>query len=405
MADAAALSGRRPGVTAAFGLLLVYTVGHFLHAVVGRTGYDDFLLLMRATRAWLSTRQFEVGFWYPPFFFLVNSPLALCPNDQAAAWVMLGINHGLLAAGLWLLMVTTRPLVDSRRLWWWVLLPLVLNFRPLLLLVSMAKIEMLQLTLLISGLLALQRQRPVLAGIVVGCAGMLKPLPIVFLPYFVWTRQWRAVMAWTATVVLILVLSGWVMGPGALADYFGTVIQPRGANAIYWYEDQSLGTWAVRLWHPIRPHEFHVPLNHVRIEGVIMGWAFRLAMAGWLAWALWPRQPLTIQRRWRDWSLVSAGMLLLSPVARDYYAMFLLPGYVLLAVVLARQPRWWTLPACWWAAASYLLVGQGFPLGVIHHLPSVIAGVPNFQAYLHYGVPTIGYLCFVVAWLSRGAAC
>ncbi|MBI4323021.1 MAG: DUF2029 domain-containing protein [Candidatus Omnitrophica bacterium] len=398
MADTATAWWRRhPLLVSGVVVLWVYTVAHFLHAAVGYRSYSDYLLLMNVTREWLVTGQFNVGYWYPPFFFLVNSPLALWFDDQTAALVMLAINHALLVVCLGLLMAATAARIPGRA-WWWLLLPLALNFRPLLLLVSMAKIEMAEVTLLVGAMLAVQRGRDRLAGSLAALAGMLKPLPVLFALYFIWTRRWRLVRAWAVSVAAILLVSGLVFGFEAVGAYFSTVIQPRGDNAFYWYEDQSLLGVAVRWWHPIRPNEFHVPLHQVRLEGLWMGWVLRFLAAGWLAVLLARRRDASPQRLWAEWSIVSAGMLLLSPMSRDYYAVFLLPGYLLLAGLWWQRGSRFNSAACWSGVVSYLLVGQGVPLGIINQLPSVIPGVLNSRAYLYYGIPTLGYVVFIIAW-------
>ncbi len=384
-------------------LLWFYTLGHYLHGLLHYRGDGDFRTLLFAVHQWLLSGHFQVGYWYPPFFYLLNIPFVVL-DESVASWIMLVINQALLAGCFGLLAEATATRVP-RRLWWWVLLPLALNYRPLLLLLSMAKIEMLQLLFLLGGLVTFQRRQYGLAGILTALAGMLKPMPLLFVLYFAWKREWRVVRAWTLTVAFILMISGLAVGFPAVWEYFSTLIQPRGSNASYWYEDQSLMGVTVRLFHRVRANKFFLDSAEVSTLSLAVGWVLKVIVLGWLGVLLRPQSSASTERVWGEWSLVSVGMLLLSPVSRDYYAVFLIPAYLLLAITVWRSGGWSRSPACWLGLASYLLVGQGFPLGIIRKLPPLVPGVDNFHTYLHYGIPTLGYLLLLMAWmvmLERG---
>lgn len=378
-------------------LLWVYTVAHYVHGAFGYRGHADFVTMVVAVRDWLTTRQFTAEWLYPPFFYLLTAPLALLSNT-AAVRLMLGIDQVLLLVCLGLCATAMSP-KPPRRVWGWVLLPLALNFRPLLLLLSMVKIEMVQLTLLLGALAALQRGRSWVTGTLVALAGMIKPLPLLLILYFVWQRRWRVVQAWCVTITVILALCSVVMGAGNVVAA-GVNLMPGGGirTALYWYENQSLVGLAGRMFHPVRSQEFFINPNDVGRTAVLLMWVFRLALLGWLGVLLRPRQESSPARLAGEWSLGISGMLLLSPMTRDYYAVFLMPAYLLLVHALWRQRAGWNVSACWLGAVSYLLVGQGFPLGLIRRLPMLVPGVDNFQTYLHYGVPTLGYLLCIAAW-------
>jgi hypothetical protein len=70
---------------------------------------------------------------------------------------------------------------------------------------------------------ALRRGQQSQAGTLTGVAILLKPLPFLFLPYFLLRRQWRAA-AWTSgTLALGSVVSLALIGPQAWGDYLGPV--------------------------------------------------------------------------------------------------------------------------------------------------------------------------------------
>ena len=378
--------------------LWLYTLAHFVHGSFQYRGYGDLFVLLAAVREWLSTGQFPAtnAYLYPPFFNLVNIPLAML-SDQTAARIMVALNQVLLVVAFGLIAAATSTRLNQR-VWLWVLLPLALNFRPLLLLLSMAKIEMVQVTLLLGMLLACQRRRPGLAGALMALAGMLKPLPLVLVLYFIWKRDWKVVRAWAATVAIILAICSAFIGIQAVGTYFSSIALPRGSNTMYWYEDQSFMGFATRLFHRPQPSKFFLDPVEVSQASLILGWCLRLAVLGWLGFLTRLRQQAGESHLKGQWSMIMAGMLLISPLSRDYYAVFLLPAYLLFAQHLWAHRCPGNSLALWLGAFSYLLVGQGFPLGIIHHLPSVIGGVDNFHTYLHYGVPTLGYVLLIAAW-------
>lgn len=381
-------------------LLLGYTAFHYVHGAFLYRGYDDYYFEIEFVRKWLATGAFnsEYVYLYPPLYYLLSVPLAQISNT-AGALVMVVLNQALFVVclGLLAMAMTPRP---SRRIWLWLLLPLALNFRPLLYLFSMAKIEMIQMTLLVGALVALQRNRSWLAGGLTAFSGMMKPLPLLLLLHFLWKRDWRAVKGWTVVSGAILAVSCAVFGIGAVWNYFYHVAWPKGGNfgPLSWYENQSLLGLAIHMVHPVHPDVFFVPPEEIGRADVVLGMALRLGCLGWLGYLLRPRQGSSRIRVGGEWSLAVTGMLLLSPFSRDYYAAFLLPAYLLLTAHLAQHKRPWQSPACWLGALSYLLVGQGFPLSMIRKLPSVLPGVDNFHMYLHYGGPTFGYLLLMVAW-------
>lgn len=380
--------------------LLFYTVWHYIHGAFGYKGYGDFFLLLEWVRTWAREGTFDAAEWvfmYPPFFYVLNAPFVWMSNDTAIR-VMLILNQLLLGISLVLLAtaMTPRP---SKGLWAWLLLPLALNFRPLLTLLSMAKIELLQLTLLLASLVAFQRHRPWITGGLVALAGMIKPLPLLLVLYFAWKRQWSVVKAWFVMVLVVLALCSSIIGVHPVWTYMVNLVGVGVgvSDAVPWYEDQSLRGVASRLFEPIRPSQaIYAPVPNPL--STTLEWVLRLSVLGWLGFLTRPQPGVSSGRLAGEWSAVMAGMLLLSPFSRDYYAVFLFPAYLFLAHHLWTEGARLRSPALWLGVISYLLVGQGLPLGVIELLPKPIQGVDNLRIYLHYGFPTVGYCLLVAAF-------
>ncbi len=70
---------------------------------------------------------------------------------------------------------------------------------------------------------ALRRRQQAQAGILSGTALLLKPLPLLLLPYFLLRRQWRAAVSMAVTLALGVLISLALMGPQPWTDYLGPV--------------------------------------------------------------------------------------------------------------------------------------------------------------------------------------
>ena len=84
-------------------------------------------------------------------------------------------------------------------------------------------------------------------------------------------------------------------------------------------------------------------------------------------------------------------------LAPEIETVFLVPAYLCLAHQALCQERWWRWAPVWLGLLSYLLVGQGFPLGIINWLPQLGPWSNNLHVYLYYSIPTWGYLVLLLA--------
>jgi hypothetical protein len=277
-------------------------------------------------------------------------------------------------------------------------IPLVLNYRLLLTTLSMAKIEMFQLVLLVATCWAYQRSRWVLAGSVLAVAGMTKPLPLLLILYFVAKREWRIVRSWAAAVGVLLALCAAVMGARDVGWYFVNAAVPVAGDQsmLSWTESQSLMAFTARLFHRGEPVFMMDPAEFQGLPS-FTALVLRLAVIGLIGWRVWPQGDRSPQRLAGEWSLALVGMLLVSPLSRDYYAVFLVPAYLWLAHQALCQERWWRWAPAWLGLFSYLLVGQGFPLGIINWLPQLGPWKNNLHVYMYYSIPTWGYLVLLLA--------
>ncbi|HEX3927875.1 MAG TPA: glycosyltransferase family 87 protein [Gemmatimonadales bacterium] len=157
---------------------------------------------------------------WPPFFSLFCAPLALLSGWSALgtriAWLLLNWAALLVVLACAVRMTCDRPLglpgsasdrgerisVASSA----ALLPLLFCLRWILANFEHLQINILILALTSIGLLMHRCGRDGRAGVLIGAAAALKVLPVLFVPYFIWRRQWRAaLMTATATVAWSLI--------------------------------------------------------------------------------------------------------------------------------------------------------------------------------------------------------
>jgi hypothetical protein len=172
----------------------------------------DFYALTRWEHPMLADFHGLRPFVYPPTALLLFAPLALAPFTTANAVWTIATTVFLLAA--------MAPFVKSPRT------PalLAMLLMPASVLVALTG----QLTFLIAGLVALGlfllKPRPLLAGVLFGLAGVIKPQALVLLPVaLIAAREWRTMAATAAAATAAIALSLVVFGVQAWTDWFAAL--------------------------------------------------------------------------------------------------------------------------------------------------------------------------------------
>lgn len=71
--------------------------------------------------------------------------------------------------------------------------------------------------------LADRSRRPLLCGVLLGIAASWKPFLLVFVPYLIWRREWRALVAMTGTAVVTGVIGLVAVGVGGYQSWFASL--------------------------------------------------------------------------------------------------------------------------------------------------------------------------------------
>jgi len=265
---------------------------------------------------------------YSPAALFVFIPFSLAPY-----WVGYGLWNGLTAAlQLWAGLKARAP-------WWLMLLP------PVAFVIYCG-----QVTLLIGGLvlggLALQRTRPLAAGVLFGLAAVVKPQMVLLVPIALAAEgRWRTLAAAGAIAASLAAASAMIWGLGAWVEWLHAL--PRFKELIF--GDRSLVEDAI------------TPFAVLQNLGIKGAWALLLAPA--VAVAVW----ITFRRTQdiADRSIaVFAGALLVSPYAMNYEAALLAPA---VAMYLARtgDRRW----------LGYAVASVVYAVGMSAGVTSVLAAL------------------------------
>ena len=229
----------------------------------------DFHALTQVQRPLLAGFHGLRPFVYPPTALLVFAPFALAPFGVAnALWT---------AASLALLVWVMAPRLTSLRT------PLLIAMAvspasALVMLTGQATFVIAALA--VAGLFAL-KERPILAGVLFGLAGAIKPPALVLLPLaLIAARQWRALASAAASAALAAVASLAVFGPQVWAEWLAAMprfetlimttpplwrgmITPTGLGLWFGFTPDQLGPWrfafaaggAAIAWHVFRSTE------------------------------------------------------------------------------------------------------------------------------------------------------
>jgi alpha-1,2-mannosyltransferase len=138
----------------------------------------------------------SMGFVYPPFASLVLLPLAMVSNLAGKTLLALG-TAVLMMVALW----GVFRLVDARRatagrkeislvVWAWITMPIMLSM-PATMNMQLGQESFAVAALVIIDVLLLP---PKWRGALVGLAGAIKLTPMIMVPYYLVTKQWRAAL-------------------------------------------------------------------------------------------------------------------------------------------------------------------------------------------------------------------
>lgn len=289
-----------------------------------------------------------------PMMVVLLRPFAYLPPLLAGlAWFYLKVGLTLVALH-WVF----RLVRDTDLPWppWAKVVTVLLALRPILGDLSHGNVNLLILFLLVGCLYAFSRGRELTAGCVLALAVACKVTPALFLPYFLWKRQWKVLAGSALGLVLFLaVVPGLFLGLERNTQLLGSwtrqMIAPylvRGEVFYSEHNNQSLPGLAMRLAthspsfseyidkRVYSPTEYH---NLIDLDPGVVRWFVKACMAGFALLVIWACRTPTVPRpSWRlaaEFSLVVLGMLLFSERTWKHHCVTLLLPFAVLTYYLA----------------------------------------------------------------------
>lgn len=218
---------------------------------------------------------------------------------------------------------------------------------------------------------ALRRQRSVWCGIWLALAIVLKPYPVIVVPYLAFTRRWTAAISAAAAIGGALLLPAVVYGMGAnvtlLADWATTVTASTGPNLL---NQDNVSVWA--MWAKwLGPGPVASSLAAVTAIGLYGG-----------LWSSAMRGESVPGREYLEMSLLLLLIPLCSPQGWDYGLLVSTPAVML---ILTRHSR---LGRPWQVASGVALVVMGFSL-------FDVMGRPAYASFMALSIISVCALALV----------
>lgn len=319
---------------------------------------------------------FNLHFTYPPFAALLFWPFAQV-SVRLGQVVWLVINLVALVALTAVSIRAVRPDWPRARIWCVALVALfpVLRLSPDILTLDYGQVNFVIALLVLVDLTVVVRlgSRTLPRGVLLGIAAAVKLTPLIFIPFLVLTRQFRAA-ATALCSFLVCSAAAFAVSPHSSAFYWSQKIFERAASLIY-ISDQNLHS-ALQRMIGARPAPMLVDgltLLFIVAGLAVATWAYRSssAMLGIL--------------------LCAATGLIVSPVSWAHHYVWIVPllAWLVLGTDRPRAGRWWALAVAvlfwlapiWWVpdvqqgygGPLVLLAGNSFFLAAVAFL--LLAGL------------------------------
>ena len=294
----------------------------------------------------------------PPIMSVLLLPLVRLPAmSMATIWYCAKVVMAILVLS-WSL----RLVDPARKLPWWVTAIIVLfSIRPIVGDLQHGNVNLFVFFVVMSALMFVATGRSIIGGVTMALAVSCKVTPLLFIPYFVWKREWKFLGGWVVGMALFLwpgivpsMVLGYAENQRNLYSWYHEMVHPFVVEGKVTSEhsNQSLPGLIFRLGtespsfvsYPegvFTPDEFHhvVSLSPRAAKFIVQG--IMLAFAGVVVWLCRPVQPQTGRRlietaTWpilaAEWSFILIGMLLFSERTWKHHAVTLaLPWAVIIS--------------------------------------------------------------------------
>jgi alpha-1,2-mannosyltransferase len=301
--------------------------------------------------------QLNLHFTYPPFAALLFWPFTELPvHVGQLVWSLL--NLVMLAALTAVSIRAVRPQWPHQRTWATAALVL---FPVLLLSPDLSTLDFGQVNFLIALLVLLDltcvirmRSHTLPCGVLLGVAAALKLTPLIFIPFLLATRQFRAGATALGTFLLCSLGTVAITPHSSLLYWSKEILNANRSGNLLYISDQNLHSALQRMMAAPPPP---LLLDSLTLLSAVGG----LAVATWAYRTSSPMLGIL---------LCAATGLIISPVSWSHHYVWIVPllAWLVLAADRPRSGRWWALGAAalFWAAPIWWVPdpqrGYGRPL-------------------------------------------
>lgn len=217
----------------------------------------------------------KAWFVYPPFATLVLTPFAWASFD-VAKWVLLALSISALAVIAWRILRLAGVRADTRlAVAGAALAVIVIDIEPVQATLWWGQINVLLMALVLLDLLRPNQAR--WRGMGLGLAAGIKLTPLIFLPYLLLTRQWRASAIATGTFAATAALT-WPLQPRDSAWFWNHLGDTAHISRIDHLANQSINGFLARYFFPhARPEWVWIVLSLLVLVAslAVAAWAHR----------------------------------------------------------------------------------------------------------------------------------
>jgi len=208
-----------------------------------------------------------------------------------------------------------------------VLIPLLLTCEPLYQQIIYGQWNLILLGLIVGGWAAERSGRPILAGVLLGTAAVLKFFPALLFVHYLLLGRWRLAAAGVVTALGWTALTVAILGFGAYRDYVEIVLPHVAKYQLQWWNLSFAGFWA-RLFDGNIEFYRSYPIYYAPWLGKILAAVCDLVALAIIA--VTSHRASTLESRDLAFGLCLIGALLLSPLAWTHYVVLLfLPLFLL----------------------------------------------------------------------------
>lgn len=317
--------------------------------------------LSRSVSFALGLNGSALPYLYPPFFAVLIGPLTwLTPVSAFNAWLLLNLVFLLL---IFYLIFRLLGLKDQENYFFLVVLGcLLFIYYPLKHGLELGQTNLLVYVPLLGCFLANRKGRPVLAGLLLATACLLKISPAIFLVYFLWRREYQTVGAtliWLVLINLIMIfLAGWnnhlIFFSRVLPGFFYGHHRILGRSWIFSEGNISLNSFLAKI----------IAVHKLPGGGLLLRWgtfAISLGLAGSLFLNLKRKTGTPLEENCQL-SYMIFLMILLSRVTWEHHLVWLIFPFFVAAQYYLKHRQDLSLLKLAALPLAYLIVALDYPM-------------------------------------------